>query len=228
MAENVLRNGSFEEGWTDVVVPGLNQVNQIPMFWGMEWLEPGERLWDSNDEARGVPECVHKHMNQLPPNENPGGEDALILDGEWTYKMFNANAAWGAQLSQVVRGLRPGTIAVLRAPVQAHLHGDTDPWSMEVGFWVNGVGGWHNAGELGDRDWTTFLQKITVPADGLVSALIRVKSKYDNAKDFFIDNVMLVAEIDTDPPDPPDPPDDGIFEMTVPAGTKQVILNLED
>jgi len=81
---------------------------------------------------------------------------------------------------------------------------------------------------LGDRDWTTFLQKITVPADGLVSALIRVKSKYDNAKDFFIDNVMLVAEIDTDPPDPPDPPDDGIFEMTVPAGTKQVILNLED
>ena len=45
-----LINPSFEDGWQDVqATPTL--INQQPAGWDLRWLEPGELLWDSQDEA---------------------------------------------------------------------------------------------------------------------------------------------------------------------------------
>ncbi len=76
---SLLENGSFEdEGWTDLSPVG----NQQPVSWTLTWVEPGELLYDSdNDRAEVIPECVHKGSDQLPPDEQLGTPGALILDG---------------------------------------------------------------------------------------------------------------------------------------------------
>jgi len=76
-------NGSFERGWDDLPVTGNAGwlTNQKPKQWNLKIVAPGDNLWDSQDEARGEAEHVHKLANQLPESERLGGSDALILDG---------------------------------------------------------------------------------------------------------------------------------------------------
>jgi hypothetical protein len=188
-----ITNGSFEEGWTDLPPTSGWLVNQQPVGWTLTWVEPGQPIYDSTDVAGGIPECVHKLAEQLPPDEQPGGPDALILDGTTTYKIFHGGSAFGAQLQQTITGLRPGQNAALTAPIRAHLHGDPDWHGAEFGVWVNGVGHWLPAGAVGDRTWGRPTVYFVVPDDGVVEVVIRVKSKWPRAKDFFIDNVTLVA-----------------------------------
>lgn len=188
-----LQNGSFEEGWTDLPpAPGF-LINQQPNAWTLTWVEPGQPIFDSSDLAGGVPECVHKLAYQLPPNEQPGGPDALILDGEATYKMFHSGAAFGAELRQVVAGLPPGSSWRLIVPIQLHLHNDLkDPYTAESGVWVNGVGDWANAEVMGDRAWYYHTLDLVAPDSGELDIVIRVKSKWPRPKDFFIDDVQLL------------------------------------
>jgi hypothetical protein len=216
----MLQNGSFEEGWTDLPPAPGNLINQQPNGWQLTWIEPGQSLYGAGDLAGGVPECVHRLATQLPPNEQPGGPDALILDGTTTYKIFHFGAAFGAELKQTVTGLAPNSSATLIVPVLAVLHGDQDPYSAESGVWVNGAGHWVNAGTMGNRNWYEHTISFTVPASGTAEILIRVKSKWPNPKDFFIDHIRLQAESGGpgrgDIPPIPDPLRPGVI-LDVPA-----------
>ena len=204
----MLKNGSFSEGWTNLPpTPGF-LINQQPNHWQLRWIEPGQSLFGAGDTAGGVPECVHKLAEQLPPDEQAGGSNALILDGTVTYKIFHSGSPFGAELKQTVTGLTPGTTAVFTAPVLAILHNETDPFGAESGAWVNGEGRWANATEMGNRRWFRHVVPFTVPESGTVEVMIRVKSKWPRAKDFFVDAITLVVEEDPvfgDPPFKPRP-----------------------
>jgi len=220
----MLKNGSFSDGWTDMPPTPDFLINQQPNGWKLRWIEKGESLFGAGDVARGIPECVHKRIDQLPANEQPGGSDALILAGDFVYKIFHAGASFGAELAQTVTGLEPGSSATLTAPVLADLHGDGDVFAAESGVWVNGEGHWVNGGEMGDREWFRHKVTFTVPDDGAADIAIRVKSKWMNAKDFFIDGITLAAAAADDAP-PADPdPGDGDDTPVTPAGSSTVVL----
>lgn len=218
----MLKNGSFTEGWTDMPpAPGF-LINQQPKHWALRWLEKGESLFGVGDTANGVPECVHKLQDQLPAHEHLGGPSALILEGDTTYKIFHASSSFGATLSQSVTGLQSGSQARLTVPVQVHRHGDPDPFGAESGVWVNGEGHWVNSGDMGDRKWFEHVVDFTVPADGTAEIVIRVKSKWPRAKDFFVDGIKLEAtEAEGDDTGDTDPkPELLVIRLQVPAGVR--------
>ncbi len=189
-----LQNGSFEEGWTNLPpAPGW-LINQQPMEWTLSWVELGEPIFGSGILSGGVPECVHKHNFQLPPDEQLGGEHALVLDGEWTYKIFHAGAAFGATLTQTISSLPVGAEYLVTVPILVDLHGDPDPWTAESGVWVDDQGDWVNAGVMGSRSWYEHVISFTVPQDGEITLMVRVKSKWNSPKDFFIDDVRMNDE----------------------------------
>lgn len=202
----MLRNGDFSESWE--TLPAIEEVgwlrNQRPHGWQIEWLEIGQPLYDDpNSTAKGIPECVHKLSTQLPPDEQLGAKNALILAGNATYKIFHSGASFGATLSQMVQGLPAGAQATLVVPIQTHLREETDPYGAESGVWVNGEGTWVNGMTMGDRNWYEHEVTFTVPANGVAEVVIRVKSKWENPKDFFIDGVTLtVAEVPISPYQP--------------------------
>jgi hypothetical protein len=202
----MINNGDFSQGWEDMPPAPGHLINQRPHGWALRWIEPGQPLFESGDRAGGVPECVHKLSGQLPPNEQFGGRDALILSGEAVYKIFHSGAAFGAELSQTLTGLQPGSEALLTVPVLAVLHGETDDFGAESGVWVNGVGTWVNGATMGNRRWHRHVQRFTVPDDGRATIAIRVKSKWPRPKDFFIDNVSLEAIVAPGPAPLPEPP----------------------
>lgn len=206
---NLLANGSFEEGWTDLPpVPG-NLINQEPNGWELDWLEIGEEVWDLRtihpDDPQvgivsGIAEMLHKLNTQLPPDEQLGGPNALILEGEHVYKLFHRGAAFGSQLYQTV-SLPPGNYR-LTVPIQLHWHENLDPndptwdtYTAESGAWVVAgswqAGGWVTARDMGDRRWFYHVVEFSLPAQTEVGVLIRVKSIYRSPKDFFVDAVWL-------------------------------------
>ncbi len=190
---NTLQNGSFEgeENWTNLPPVG-SLINQQPAGWTLSWVEPGDPLYDGSvdDTAEGVPECRHmKCGDHLPLTECRGEPEALILDGEWTYKIFHFGAAFGAELTQTISPMAAGVSWRLTVPILLDLHGDTDPWGAESGVWVNGFGGWANAATMGHRIWYDHVVEFT-PVAGQAEIVIRVKDKHGH-KDFFIDNIRL-------------------------------------
>lgn len=218
---DVIANGSFENGWTDMPPIG-SLINQKPDSWSLAIQDVNEFLWDSHDVVHGIPECVHKHATQLPADEQRGAINALILDGEYVYKVFHANASFGARLTQVIDGGMPGTIAELTVPVILDLHGDPDPWAVEVGVFLNGaLGDWHNAGELGHRRWNYIKHTAPVPSDGLIEVDIFMKSKWDRPKDVFLDAISLLAEYDGGTQLPTR------MEVSVPANIVEVVLRIQ-
>ena len=215
----MLKNGSFTEGWKDVQAPYGHLINQEPNGWKLRWLDVGEDLFGSGDKATGVPECVHKLARQLPANEQLGAQDALILEGDTTYKIFSANAAFGAELSQTVTGLQPGSTAKLRTPILVVLYKETDPYGAESGVWINGEGYWVNSQDMGgNRKWYTHETEVTVPANGTIEIVIRVKSKWQNPKDFFIDGIKLEAVAASSAPPTPPPSSGNVLRVRVPDG----------
>jgi hypothetical protein len=188
----VIENNSFEDGWTDLPPAPGYLINQQPNGWQLTWVEQGENIFGSDYVAQGIPECVHKLEDQLPIHERPGGSDPLILDGTSTYKIFHFAAAFGAELEQVVTDLIPGQAYRITVPLR--IHGvDSDPWGAESGAWVDGVGGWVNQSVMGDRTWYVHTLDFTALPSGEAVVTIRVKSKYNLSKDFFIDNVQIEA-----------------------------------
>lgn len=234
----MIRNGAFSEGWEDMPPAPGHLINQRPIGWALRWIEPGERLFESDDRAAGVPECVHKLNDQLPPNEQFGGADALILKGDAVYKIFHSGAPFGAELTQTVTGLQPGSEALLTVPVLAVLHGDTDAFGAESSVWVNGVGGWVRGDEMGNRRWHRHQLRFTVPDDGRAAIAIRVKSKWPRPKDFFIDDVTLDAVAAPGPAPLPEPPplvepvpplrDEDVVQVVVPSGLRLVVAESDD
>lgn len=187
----ILVNGSFEEGWLTLPPVG-NVSNQQPNGWELTWVEIGQPLFDSPEIAHGVCECLHKLVEQLPPHEQPGGTDPLILDGTTTYKVFHGGTSFGSTLAQTITGVPAGTVWQLRVPVRAHHHGGFELSDVETGVWVNDVGSWVSGAVMGDRTWYTHELTFTTPEDGEIEIVIRFKSRIQwRAKDFFIDDVQL-------------------------------------
>ncbi len=215
---NLLKNGSFEDGWRDLPPQPGNQINQEPLRWTLTWLTMGQEVWDPRPKhhddpgigiVSGVPEMVHKigggdpeiKKPTLPPEEWFGGVRALILDGTRTYKIFHKAGVFAAQLSQQVT-LQPGRYR-LTVPVQLHWQEKLDPkdptwdtFTAESGAWalVNGApvgGSWATAREMGDRRWYYHVIEFNLASPATVEARIRVKSIYRSAKDFFIDAIWL-------------------------------------
>ena len=200
-----IRNPSFENGWTDVLSSAVT-MNQQPLEWSLLWLEPSDRLWDcgdSNDLAGGVPECVHKLNYQLPSSEQLGGPEALILDGNAVYKMFSTGS-FGAELRQVVTGLKPGSLARVDVPIQIHRHGDEDIYAAEVGVWLNGSGYWS---QPPNKSWEFIHVEGVVDPNGALEIIIRVKSKWSLPKDFFIDDIHCDFVPESEEPQPPPIPE---------------------
>lgn len=207
----LLFNGSFEHGWTDVPVPATGTINQEPEGWTLVWLPPGADLksadWEGPDDepryltAATIPECVHKHADQLPPDEQPGGPDALILDGEWVFKVFSAVNPYSVALLADVDGLEPERRVVFEVPVQVHQHGDGSPGAAVWRTYLNeNIGPWLTFHEdFDDREWLTFGMGGTVNQYGSVSVGIELESRALAGVDFFIDNVRL-RYLDPDPP----------------------------
>lgn len=189
---STLKNGSFEEGWNNLPPVAGFLINQQPKHWTLFWIQPGDPLFDDPGTlAGGVPEAVHKYKDQLPPDEQLGAVNALILEGSYTYKMFHFTAPFGSSLTQTVSGLPPGSAWRITAPVQVHLHGDPDAYSAETSLWLDGVGGWANAEDMGDRKWCKHERTFEAEGDGTVEIVLRVKSKWARPKDFFVDDIQL-------------------------------------
>jgi hypothetical protein len=202
----MLVNGNFSDGWE--TLPAIAEANwlrnQRPNGWQIEWLAQGQPLYDDpGARANGIPECIHKLDTQLPAHEQMGQPAALILDGNAVYKIFSSGSIFGATLSQTVTGLQPGDKATLTVPIQVHLHGETDAYGAESSVWVNGVGGWVNGFDMGDRNWYRHKIEFTVPDNGTAEVVIQVKSKWPLPKDFFFDGITLDAQPAAAPPPPP-------------------------
>ncbi len=189
-----LVNGGFEGCWNTI-----EQGNQEPHGWELTWIPIGGQLWDSEhrEPASAIAEMVHKLKLQLPQDEWPGAPNALILDGEATYKIFSKYNVFGSQLRQQV--FLPAGSWRLVVPMQIHWHAkdpnNIDPYEAESSVWViaNGKksGAWVNALEMGDRKWYYHEVEFDLPEDATVEVLIRVKSVYRLTKDFFIDAVRI-------------------------------------
>lgn len=222
----MLKNGSFENGWNDLVVGGVTR-NQEPKDWELSWVPPGGPLYGSpDDKALGVPECVHKHRDQLPTSEHPGQPGALILDGVYVYKIFHSDKPFGAELVQAIRGLEPGTVAQVSVPVLLDAHGATDPYGAEACIRLGNMAWaeqWFNAENLGHREWKRIVVEVNVPASGELILQMLFKSKWGRAVDFFIDDIKFDCTVAGPPPPPPPPPpsDDAIvITVIVPAGVE--------
>jgi len=200
---NLIENGSFENGWRDVLVPGTSTINQEPTGWVLTWLNPGDPLrsadWAGPDDephyltARTVPECVHKLNSQLPPDQQFGGSDALVLEGNCVYKVFSSVRPFGVRLLHVVGGLNAGCRVVLEVPVRVHHHGDGSPGAA---VWRIGIddadGPWLTFKEdFNDREYLTFGMDAVVDDDGAVLVCIDLESRSLAGIDFFIDDVRL-------------------------------------
>lgn len=195
---NLLQNPSFENGWQTDPIHG----NQTPQGWSLTWLQPGAPMLSTgafpgdddpqiNNTIR-VPECVHKLSWQLPPNEQLGGPDALILDGDAVYKVFGVG--FSATLSQTV-AVTPGARYKLRIPVQVHHHGDGSYGACALRLRAGGVATeWltFHAG-LPDpalRDWAYPSLEFVAP-DGIAAVVIDCEGRAVAPVDFFIDAVSL-------------------------------------
>jgi hypothetical protein len=193
-------NGSFEDCLWNVELNKcdwhIDDVgNQPPRSgWDLYQVPKGEPLFGSGDLATEVSEAKHLESPQnIPPHERVGEEAAIILDGKVTYKIFSRSEAYGTELSQTV-SLNPGSSWLLTVPINAHFDDETDPYAAESSVTVNNlpVQPWANLDGMINRRFCKHTISFTVPQDGNAHISIRVKSKYRNPKDFFIDDVTLI------------------------------------
>lgn len=209
----MIKNNSFENGWTDILTNYGNLVNQQPQDWQITWLEPGETSWAVNQKTgvkptiTTVPECLHKLNSQLPPDEQLGGTNALILDGNATYKMFAFNGVWAASLKQTVP-VPQNTLLDLTVPLQVHYHGaygnEDSPDEVEIWLLIDGqiVKKLFALPDLPNRKWVD-LQHSFATSNTQITIELRFMTKWANSRDVFIDNLSLEAANDPLPPPPP-------------------------
>jgi len=208
---NLLKNGSFELGWIDVS-DGM-VTNQQPNGWVLKWEKPGEELehcedlpGDTENNVWTAPECVHKLMEQLPPDEQPSGSDPLILEGEAVYKLFAAYGPFKASLETVIKA-EPGKIVKVTVPVRVHQHGNGD---YGAAYWRVELGDNHSdwltfKRDFQDRTWTCKSIEARVPDSGQLKLVIKFESHTVAGIDFFIDDVEVgYAEEDEVAPSVPE------------------------
>ena len=180
-------NPSFEdENWETVELG-----NQAPDGWDLNLVPIGAPLFSETDYfAGGQCECIHKYNWQLPPNEQLGGPDALILEGQLTYKIFSTNS-FGTELRQETLNVPVGSTWRVTIPVRIHKHQDFTDWSAASRVIVNGeiLSDWVWDVQAGDRTWYEHQVEFFVPDDGVVDIQIQFMSRLPIPRDFFIDHI---------------------------------------
>jgi hypothetical protein len=153
----------------------------------------------------GPGEYVHKCWWQLPENERLGQIRGLILDGDWTYKVFNFGQPQALQLSQVLTGT-PG----LRMEVTGYILGETPDQptgpkleddhfigSVQLGsvtdtrFYATMI--LHNDVPGNERHWNKYDLSATIPESGQLLLTVIMQQNWAGETDFFIDNFQAVA-----------------------------------
>ena len=153
-----MTNLSFEDGWETIELG-----NQQPNGWYLEWSDPGDEMLSAGafpdddppviETVSNPPECVHKLDWQLPPDEQPGGENALILDGKATYKVFGVG--FSASIWQWIEDIEPGSRLDFRVPVQVHHHGDGSLGACAFRIYIG----------TNNSEWITFHDGLPDPAE---------------------------------------------------------------
>ena len=201
-----MKNGSFEGTWVDDLV--LSTKNQVPDHWELTYVPIGGDLISSgsydgpDDEPRytvskTIPECVHKgkfgNVWNLPEDERPGGENALILDGVRCYDVFSNYNPFGIQLKQKLF-YAPGTKIEVKWPVNVHQQGDGSPGAavFRVGF--NDIfTPWKTfKRDFEDRKWSETSLLYTIPPEGAY-LIGQFESRSIAGINFFMDNVTITV-----------------------------------
>jgi len=154
----------------------------------------------------GPGEYVHKCWWQLPTNERLDQPQGLILDGDWTYKVFNSGSPQALVLSQVLSGT-PG----LRLEVTGYILGETPDkpsppntkleddhfiGSVQLGsssdtrFYATMIQ--HNDVPDNTRHWNKYVVSAIVPASGQLQLTVIMQQNWSGETDFFIDNFSAV------------------------------------
>ena len=216
-----ITNPSFENGWTDKMIGG--RLQQIPNGWNLQITAVGkENILGAF--VTDQPECTHKLASQLPPDEQPGGSDPLILDGTTTYKMVQAvNMVCGVKLSQVITGLKENTRYKVTIPLRVHYHPpdsyDRQPPIEEddvrIQLQANSNVRQLDTFNLIDRQWIA-VEVLAQTADNETEINLSVEwaNSYPNSRDLFIDDLQI-EQIETGPPIDPDPPPGNDYKSVV-------------
>jgi len=199
---NLLVNHGIPTGWSNAL-PWLNLTNQQPHGFHTHIAVPGEEL-DSADSYTGpddapvvttatvVPECVHIHKSQLPADEQPGAENALILEGEWVYKVFAGAGSFSHDIYAWVRAPADGMLDIA-TPVQVHYNpkpgGDGSPGAAVWRWWIDeDASYWYTFGAgFEDREWFWDFDHTRVTAGQVVTIRLQVESRSEAGIDFFTD-----------------------------------------
>jgi hypothetical protein len=202
-SSNVFRNPSFEMGWRDLPPVG-SLINQEPLHWNLSWINPGEPMPITGVEVQGVPECVHKLASDLPLDEQPGGADPLILDGNTVFKVFHAGATYSVLLSTVIQ-TKINSVYSAVVPIRTHWHAGPNPdySNCYVHVFVNSL---HvdtfDGTSIQDRQWFYYNLDFTSSSDTTTFSLILQQTYPLAGLDFFID-ALDMREIDS-PVAPPE------------------------
>ena len=226
----LLRNPSFEENSNTENWPTDEFGNQTPPGWEISWIPPGASMkyahkWQGGALVQavgtGTPEAVHKLARQLPPNEQFGQTQALLLDdGLAVYKVFGSHDAFGFYLCQTIIG-PPGAEVIARVPVLGETHArptnfagtlEDDHFLAEVSLGdVQELRLYSTMRERHDipgnhRPWNVFTLTATIPASGVLLLEIYLQMNWSGNTDFFIDAIDCGYVSVTTPPTPvPDP-----------------------
>ena len=209
---NVLVNPSFEDlNWNDIPAGVGNLINQEPAGWKLEWTPIDQQIEGRDFTATGIPECVHKSTATLPEDEWPGGENALILDGDITYNIFRSHGArWQASLSQIVSNLAPGSMYAFIVNAQVHYHdtwkeGVNDNADFHISVFNGSVGKDYWTPMLPDKEFVRIVVESKVPENGRLTVSVSATAKWEHPRDLFLDAFALEL---VEPAPPPLPPTD--------------------
>jgi murein DD-endopeptidase MepM/ murein hydrolase activator NlpD len=199
---------SFER-WTDVLVgfpANAARQAQQPAGWTINVIGVGSDLESAGvfppgfDEepvfeiAETTPEIVHKHRDQLPPEQQPGGADALVLAGDYVLKVFSAYMPFGFRMSTCFT-VEPYARVTLQIPVNTHFYGDGSPGACAIKAQANRTESpWHTFGPTmpGFRWHVIELQTV---ADNLgdVDVTVWLESRALGGITFFVDKVTAAS-----------------------------------
>jgi len=219
MTENLIWNGGFTEGWIDV--PNLigGHVDQQAVGYRIEHAPLSTFVASYQQvacDAQGDPEQVHevvqslaemahKHMDDLPPNERPGGPDELVLVPPYCYKVHSGGNPYSSSLSWQFAGLEIGRTIRAIVPIQAHHHGDGSCGAcavrVEFGAIVTPWLSFHDGIE--DRTWLYITVDTIVPASGELNLKLVMDGRAEASISYFTDDWQ--AFYTDDPVEPPTP-----------------------
>jgi hypothetical protein len=152
----------------------------------------------------GPGEYVHKCWWQLPDNERLGQPRGLILDGDWTYKVFNSGNPQALQLSQVLTGTAGMIMEVTGyilgespdKPTGPKLEDDHFIGSVQLGsvtdtrFYATMIQ--HNDVAGNERHWNKYDLSAPIPDSGQLLLTVIMQQNWAGETDFFIDNFQAV------------------------------------